>query len=98
MNEDDDNSKEPKGQNNGQQTPFDFKKNRFALVLFLVVIGLLAAIVMSNDFNTGRSLPYSTFIEYLNKGDIASVEILDETEIVGTLANRTGAATSFTTR
>ena len=80
MNDDDD--KENKGQNNSPQPPFDFRKNRFALVLFLVVIGLLAAILFSNDFNSGRSIPYSTFLEYLNKGDIDAVEILDQADMV----------------
>ena len=46
MNDDDD--KENKGSNNGPQPPFDFRKNRFALILFLVVIGLLAAIIFSS--------------------------------------------------
>jgi cell division protease FtsH len=96
MNDDDD--KENKGQNNGPQPPFDFRKNRFALVLFLVVIGLLAAIIFSNDFNTGRSIPYSAFLEYLDKGEIASVEILDQSEIAGTMTGRAGSAVTFTTK
>lgn len=96
MNDDDD--KENKGQNNGPQPPFDFRKNRFALILFLVVIGLLAAIIFSNDFGSGRSIPYSTFLEYLNKGEIDSVEILDQTEITGTLGGRSGSLVSFTTK
>lgn len=96
MNDDDD--RENKGQNNGPQPPFDFRKNRFALILFLVVIGLLAAIIFSNDFNQGRSIPYSTFLEYLNKGEIDSVEILDQSEITGTLAGRAGSQVTFTTK
>ena len=97
MNDDDD--KENKGQGNGPQPPFDFRKNRFALILFLVVIGLLAAIIFSNDFNTGRSIPYSTFLEYLNKGQIDSVEILDQSEISLTMADRSsGGQVSYTTK
>ena len=96
MNDDDD--KENKGQNNGSQPPFDFRKNRFALVLFLVVIGLLAAILFSNDFNSGRTIPYSTFLEYLNKGDIDAVEILDQAEITGTLGSRSGNLVTFSTK
>jgi len=96
MNDDDD--KENKGQNNGSQPPFDFRKNRFALVLFLVVVGLLAAILFSNDFNSGRTIPYSTFLEYLNKGDIDAVEILDQAEITGTLGSRSGNLVTFSTK
>jgi cell division protease FtsH len=96
MNDDDD--KENKGQNNGPQPPFDFRKNRFALILFLVVIGLLAAILFSNDFNTGRAIPYSTFLDYLGKGEIDSVEILDQSEITGTLGARSGNQMTFTTK
>ena len=96
MNDDDD--KENKGQNNGPQPPFDFRKNRFALILFLVVIGLLAAILFSNDFSSGRTIPYSTFLDYLNKGEIDSVEILDQSEITGTLGARSGSQISFTTK
>ena len=96
MNDDDD--KENKGHNNGPQPPFDFRKNRFALILFLVVIGLLAAILFSNDFNTGRTIPYSTFLEYLNKGEIDSVDILDQSEITGTLGGHGGGRNTFTTK
>jgi len=94
MNDDDD--KDSKGQ--GPQPPFDFKKNRFALILFLVVIGLLAAILFSSDFSTSRPIPYSTFLEYLNKGDIDSVEILDQTEINGTMGSSSGTQVTFTTK
>lgn len=94
----DDDDKENKGQNNGPQPPFDFRKNRFALILFLVVIGLLAAIIFSNDLNPGRSIPYSTFLDYLAKGEIDSVEILDQSEIDGTLGSRSGTSVSFVTK
>jgi cell division protease FtsH len=96
MNDDDD--KENKGQNNGPQPPFDFRKNRFALILFLVVIGLLAAIIFSNDLNTGRSIPYSTFLDYLAKGQVDSVDILDQSEISGTMGTQSGNPVTFTTK
>src|SRR5579871_5041238 len=96
MNDDDD--KENKGQGNGPQPPFDFRKNRFALILFLVVIGLLVAIFLNNDFSSGRAIPYSSFLDYLNKGDVNSVEILDQSEITFTLANRSGAPMSLSTK
>src|SRR5688572_5466688 len=94
----DDDDKENKGQGNGPQPPFDFRKNRFALILFLVVIGLLVAIFLNNDFSSGRPIPYTTFLDYLNRGDIESVEIVDQTDITFALANRSGSPMSLTTR
>ncbi len=96
MSEDDD--KENKGQGNGPQPPFDFRKNRFALILFLVVIGLLVAIFLNNDFSSGRAIPYTTFLDYLNKGDVDAVEIIDQSEITFTLANRSGTPLSLSTK
>ncbi len=96
MNDDDD--KENKGSNNGSNSPFDFKKNRFALILFLVVIGLVSAIVMTGNFKTGQPLAYSTFKEYLDAGKIQSVEILDGTEIVGNIASSSGTPVPFSTK
>jgi cell division protease FtsH len=98
MNDDDDKENKGQGNGNGPQPPFDFRKNRFALILFLVVIGLLAAIIFSNDFTTSKTIPYSTFLEYLDKGEVDSVEILDQSEITGTLGARSGSQVTFTTK
>ncbi|NNM55322.1 MAG: ATP-dependent metallopeptidase FtsH/Yme1/Tma family protein [Spirochaetales bacterium] len=94
MNDDDKDNKGP----GGPQPPFDFRKNRLALVLFLVVIGLLAVILFSNDFGTTKTIPYSTFLEYLDQGKVESVVILDQDEIDGTLSSPSGPAVPFMTR
>ena len=94
MNDDDKDNKGP----GGPQPPFDFRKNRLALVLFLVVIGLLAVILFSNDFATTKTIPYSTFLEYLDQGKVESVVILDQDEIDGTLSSPSGPSVPFMTR
>ncbi len=94
MNDDDKDNKGP----GGPQPPFDFRKNRLALVLFLVVIGLLAVILFSNDFGTTKTIPYSTFLEYLDQGKVESVVILDQDEIDGTLSSPSGPSVPFMTR
>jgi len=96
MNDDDD--KENKGPDKGPQPPFDFRKNRFALILFLVVIGLLVAIFLNNDFSSGRPISYTTFLDYLNKGDVETVTIVDQSDITFTLANRSGGSAELTTK
>jgi cell division protease FtsH len=95
MNDDD---KENKGPGGSPQPPFDFRKNRLALVLFLVVIGLLAAILFSNDASSSRPIPYSTFLEYLDQGKVTSVTIIDQDQIDGNLSVNSGNPVSFTTR
>ncbi|MEI8092697.1 MAG: ATP-dependent zinc metalloprotease FtsH [Spirochaetales bacterium] len=96
MNDDDD--KENRGPGNGSNSPFDFKKNRFALILFLVVIGLVTAIVMTGNLKTGTPLAYSTFLEYVRAGKVQSVEILDGTDIVGNLTSSSGSSLPFTSK
>ena len=94
MNDDDKDNKGP----GGPQPPFDFRKNRLALVLFLVVIGLLAVILFSNDFGTTKTIPYSTFLQYLDQGKVESVVILDQDEIDGVLSSPSGPSVPFMTR
>lgn len=75
-----------KGNNNNNDN-FNFNNNRSAL-LFLVILTLFFMFFFS--FSTQGELteiPYSMFLQYVNKGMIYDVQILDQREIEGRYVN-----------
>ncbi|MDR1903892.1 MAG: ATP-dependent zinc metalloprotease FtsH [Treponema sp.] len=73
------------------------KPNRFALVFFIVVAALFVAYFFRNDSQPVRELPYSAFINYLERNEVATVKIFDNNTIEGTLKGASGEQTPFRT-
>ncbi len=73
-----------------QGPKFDFGKNRFALFFLLSLIIMFAVILMSNGDAGVQEVPYSTFLNYVDSGQVASAEIVDNSEVVFTLRSQTG--------
>lgn len=69
--------------NQGSPGPFDFKKNRMPLILFLVVVSFLLVIVFNNDNSQAKEISYSTFLQYVDEGRVQRVGIWDHYDIQG---------------
>ncbi len=94
-----DNNNENKPNQGGDGPKFDFGKNRFALIFLLFLIVMFAMLVFSNTNTTGQEVPYSTFLNYLQSNQIASVEILDSNEVNFVMTTTTnGLPVQYTTR
>lgn len=88
---DDQNDKTPRPPINGGRA------NRFALVFFLVVVGLFMIYFFKPDSSTVQEIPYSTFTTYLDRNEVDAVKILDGNEIDGTLKSSGGDLVRFKT-
>lgn len=73
------------------------KSNRAALAVFVSLIALFAALFLFNDTSPVKEIPYSAFLSYLDLGEIDSVQILDQKDIVGTLRSTNGVPIQFRT-
>ncbi|MFW5711775.1 MAG: ATP-dependent zinc metalloprotease FtsH [Spirochaetia bacterium] len=83
---------------NNQNTPkFDFGRNRFALFFLVTLIFMFVLMFMFSGSGPSNEIPYSMFLGYVENNQIQSVEILDNTEIQGTLKSQGGGSTSFKT-
>ncbi len=67
---------------------FDFNKNRFALFFLLSLIAMFFILFLVNGETPSMEIPYSTFLTYLDQGQVTSVKILDGNEIYGTLSGQ----------
>ncbi len=74
---------------------FDFGKNRFAILFVVILVGMLLFVTLNNSTNSGQTVAYSQFLAYLEDGQIASVQITDQREIVGTLKGTQGRFTTI---
>jgi len=72
--------------------------NKFALVFLLITIGLFAVFFFSKDSKPAREIPYSSFVEYLDRGEVDAVKIVDGNSIQGTLKGSGGDTGIFTSR
>lgn len=78
---------------------FDFNKNRFALFFLISLIAMFFILFLVNGENPALEIPYSTFLSYLDQGQVSSVKILDGNEIYGTLSSQSeGNISTFKTR
>jgi len=71
--------------------------NRFALVFLLVAVGLFGVFFFQKDAKPATEIPYSSFTEYLNRGEVEAVKIVDGTAIQGTLKGSGGETGLFNT-
>ena len=92
----DQNNKQPgKGPN---KPGFDFNNNnKFALFFLISLIIMFFILFLVNDRGTGTEIPYSTFTNYLESGQITAVKIYDNKKIQGTMNGPTGQTTVFET-
>jgi len=63
------------GRNQGG--PFDFRKNRLALLIFMAASIFLVYLWFNSDNSSSRNISYSEFIRMIESGDVIRVEILD---------------------
>ncbi len=84
------------GRDNNQNNNSDPKKpgmnfgnNRFALFFLISLIIMFILLFSMNDQTPSMEIPYSTFLDYLEQGQIQSVKILDNSEIHGTFTGST---------
>jgi cell division protease FtsH len=72
--------------------------SKAALAVFLSLAVLFSALFFTSDRSGAEDLPYSSFIAYIDQGQVKSVKILDQVEIDGTLKTLDGKTTLFKTR
>ncbi len=89
---DDQNNKEPRPPINTG------KANRFALVFLVVVVGLFAIFFWTGDKSGAVEIPYSAFTEYLDRGQVDAVKIIDDQLLQGTLVGPNGERSLFESR
>ncbi|MFW6262154.1 MAG: ATP-dependent metallopeptidase FtsH/Yme1/Tma family protein, partial [Spirochaetota bacterium] len=87
--------------NNGNdQGPFNFnfRNNRFALILLLAILGIFILLLSSPGRQTGVEIDYSTFLDHVEQDRVESVTIIDQYEIRGRLRGMGGEGSVFQTR
>ncbi len=73
------------------------RANRFALIFFLLVVGLFVAYFFRGDGAAVQEIPYSTFTAYLERNEVEAVKILDGSTIEGALKGASGDMVRFKT-
>ena len=92
-----DNNKEP-GKEPGNKPGFDLNKNnKFALFFLVSLIVMFFVLFLVNDRGAATSIPYSTFMNYLDNSQITAVKIYDNKTIQGTMRGPTDQNTVFET-
>jgi len=89
-----DNNKDNKDQ---KPVNFNFGNNKFALFFLVSLLAMFLLLFLLNDNNSTTQIPYSTFLNYLEQGNVQSVKILDQNEIDGVLKGKSGDQASFKT-
>lgn len=83
---------------NKPDLPIAPKGNRAALVLFFSIIVLLAVFLFFGQNENSREISYSSFLSYLELGEVKSIKIIDQRDVEGVLKGKGGAEMPFTTR
>ena len=77
---------------------FNFKNNRFALVLLVAVFGIFLLLLSSPGRQAGIEIDYSMFLDYVEQNRVESVTIIDQYEIRGRLRGVGGDGSFLQTR
>ncbi len=89
-------------QNNKKPDPgpfnFNFRNNRFALILLLGIIGIFLLLLSAPGGQVGMEIDYSTFLDYVEQNRVESVTIIDQYEIRGRLQGMSGEGSIFTSK
>ncbi len=72
--------------------------NRFALILFIALMGAFSVFFLTDQKTAANEISYSAFLSYLEQGSVEAVKIVDQAEIEGTLRGKTGNTALFRTR
>lgn len=72
--------------------------NRFALILFIALMGAFSVFFLTDQKTVANEISYSAFLSYLEQGNVEAVKIIDQTEIEGKLRGKTGNTALFKTR
>ncbi|HBE46434.1 MAG: ATP-dependent zinc metalloprotease FtsH [Spirochaetota bacterium] len=80
------------------ELPPAVKGNRAALAVFFSLIVLFGVYLFFGQKENSREIPYSSFLSYLDLGEVKSVRIIDQRDIDGYLIGKNGAEMSFTTK
>ncbi len=72
--------------------------NRFALILFIALMGAFSVFFLTDQKTAANEISYSAFLSYLEQGNVEAVKIVDESEIEGKLRGKTGNTALFRTR
>lgn len=87
---DDNGSQRPRGPQKSNN-PLQPGKNRIALIVFVVLIATFVFMLLGEPGNTLQEVPYTTFLKYVQNGQVASVEIEESSLIKFTLINSVSA-------
>jgi len=72
--------------------------NKAALAVFFSLIVLFSVYLLFEQGGNSAEIPYSSFLSYLELGEVKSVRIIDQRDIEGSLRGKNGAEMPFTTR
>ena len=87
-----DNNQEPR-----QPANFNFKNNRFALIILIAVLVSFIFVFLPTMTSSGSEIDYSQFLSYLESGIIEKVDIIGNSIVEGIL-RRNGNLETFRTR
>jgi cell division protease FtsH len=83
---------------NRRELPPAPKGNRAALAVFFSLIVLFGVYLLFGQRENSREIPYSSFLSYLDLGEVKSVRIIDQRDIEGALRGKNGLEMPFTTK
>ncbi|HOX92516.1 MAG TPA: ATP-dependent metallopeptidase FtsH/Yme1/Tma family protein, partial [Spirochaetales bacterium] len=70
---------------------------RLSLIIFIGLMAVSVVLFLFDGRSTSRTIPYSSFLAYLDEGSVASVSIVDQSTIRGKLKGRAADEQEFTT-
>jgi cell division protease FtsH len=94
-----DNNNQKNNNNNdpGQPMNFNFRNNRFALLMLIAVLVSFILFFLPNMTPTGTEITYSQFLTYLENGMVRSVTIIGDSTVDGRMV-RSNVEERFTTK
>jgi cell division protease FtsH len=69
--------------------------NRIALISLLVLVVIFIMFFVYSDRGTSQEIPYSVFLNYVDQGQVQSVNIVGENEVRITLQNQPGRLSTW---
>ncbi len=84
------NNRRPQQKGNNPLQP---GKNRIALVVFIVLLATFVFMLFSDPSGSAQEVPYTSFMKYVEAGQVSSAEIVESSQIKFTLVNGVSAKT-----
>lgn len=82
---------------NRPELPSPPRGNKAALAVLFSLIVLFGAYLFFGQKENSREIPYSSFLSYLDLGEVKSVRIVDQRNIDGSLKGKSGQEMTFST-